>query len=592
MAEITDRRTLAQMPWHRFYPQTIRSALDGYDLPEVPLYRLLESSAKYYPHSIAVVYEPANFIVSYKDLYALSKRFAAGLRHRFNLAKGDRVAIFSRNYPEFLIAMYGVLMAGGTYVACNPILTKDEVTYQLADSESRIAIVSDDAKEMFKDITTENKTALQQVIVFNRDDDLKPTFLRDRPLGSEPAFHPFMDVFADAPLDKPAIDPKTDLAGIIYTAGTTGVPKGVMVSHYNAVSSCLLYYSVYTGTFPALDHEGFLVCKNHRKDLTDAWEFPMRYGIDSAIAAAPWTHMMGFIAHLHCSIMAAVTIFPVPEFKVEKALEMIRKWKISFAGGAPQMMSMILSRPDIDEQDLSSIRVWTTGGAPCPVAVGTAFEKRIGGIISEGYSLTEATMSSTKNFANRSAIRKWGSIGVPLPFTEVKIVDAETGTQEMPVDTDGELIHNGPQVALGYLNKPEETAEMLRNGWLYTGDIARMDADGFFRITGRKKDIIIYKGYNIAPRMIEEVIYEHPGVSQCAVVGQKDEVAGEIPVAFVTLKEEAATTPEEIAAFVNDKVAGYKKVRKVIIVDKLPMSGFGKVLRKELAKLLSSDAIT
>ncbi|MDL2268692.1 AMP-binding protein [Desulfosarcina sp. OttesenSCG-928-A07] len=582
-----DFNAVKQKPWYRFYPETIQKALaDHYKIPKIPLDQLLASSARYYPDTTAIVYEPADFIISYAEFYTLCRSFAAGLIHRFNLEQGERVAIFSRNYPEFLIAMYGILMAGGVYVACNPILTKEEVVYQLADSESVLAIISDDAQPMFKEIIAEKRLSLREVIVFDQDEGLKPSYLKKRKKPEQTFFYPFMAVFSDEAFEKCAIDPEVDLAAIIYTAGTTGVPKGVMVSHSNAVSSCILYYCTYTGTFPELDAEGFLVLKNHQQDLSAEWEFPIRYGIDSAIAAAPWTHMMGFIAHLHCSVMAAITIFPVPIFKVDKVLEMIRRWKISFAGGAPQMMSMILSRPDIDVQDLSSIRVWTTGGAPCPVAVGSEFEKRISGAVAEGYSLTEATMSSTKSFSNRSALRKWGSIGIPLPFTDVRIVDLETGEQEMPIDVDGELIHNGPQVAMGYLNKPEETAAMLRNGWLYTGDIARMDADGFFHITGRKKDIIIYKGYNIAPRMLEEVIYTHPAVYECAVVGQKDDFSGEIPVAFVTLREDFQATPDEIMAYVNENVAGYKKIRKVIIIDRLPVSGFGKVLRNELTKLL------
>lgn len=181
-----------------------------------------------------------------------------------------------------------------------------------------------------------------------------------------------------------------------------------------------------------------------------------------------------------------------------------------------------------------------------------------------------------------------GAIGIPLPFTEVRIVDLANGDEEVPVNTDGELIQNGPQVAIGYLNKPEESTMMLQEGWLYTGDIAQMDEDGYLRITGRKKEIIIYKGYNIAPRMLEEVIYEHPKVYQCAVVGQKDEYAGEIPVAFVSPKEGNSITDEEVMEFVNSKVSGYKKIRKVIVMEKLPVSGFGKLLKRNLIKYLKS----
>ena len=221
-----------------------------------------------------------------------------------------------------------------------------------------------------------------------------------------------------------------------------------------------------------------------------------------------------------------------------------------------------------------------------PVALAEKFSDRISGVITEGYSLTEATISSTKHYCHGRGTEKYGSIGSPLPFIDMKVVDILTGTEEMPAGQEGELIQNGPTVTLGYLNKPEDTREAYRNGWLHTGDLAVMDETGLFYITGRKKELIIYKGYNIAPRMLEEILYKHPDVLECAVVGKKDDMAGEIPVAFVVLKEGLKTTAEEIMAFVNEKVAPYKKIRGVLFIDKMPINPNGKVMRKELVKMV------
>ncbi|MFO7964851.1 MAG: AMP-binding protein [Desulfobacterales bacterium] len=586
----TPLNKLMTRPWFKHYPKAVRDAIPTYNLPKVPLYRFLESASEYFPDTCAVVYEPENVIISYRDLMVLSQRFASGLVHICRVKKGDSVAICARNYPEFIIAFYGILLAGARYVACNPLLVEEETAYQLQDADCRVVVISEDKIPEMVKIHDAYPAVCRRIIVFDRDRELKPGILQDALPRLDPPFYRFVNVLLDKPFERPHIDPAMDTAAVMYTSGTTGEAKGVMISHFNAVSSSICYYTTYTECFPEMDANGFLKCENFQRDLSGKWEFPMRYGVDSTLAVSPWTHMMGFIPYLNCSVMAGITVFPMPVFDMEKALNLIRRWKISFAGGAPQMMAMLLARPDTEQIDLSSIRVWATGSAPCPVAVGRKFEKRIGGVVSEGYSLTEATVSSTKNYAGRSCKRKWGSVGIPLPFTDIKIVDLDTGSTLMPVGEEGQLIQKGPQVAVGYLNKPEETAEVFKDGWLYTGDVAKMDEDGYVYITGRLKEIIIYKGYNIAPRMLEEILYQHPGVLQCAVVGKKDDLAGEIPVAFVSLKEGDETSAGELTNFVNERVAGYKKIREMHIVDSLPMTGFGKILHQNLKRQLEQNA--
>ncbi|MCX5919065.1 MAG: class I adenylate-forming enzyme family protein [Deltaproteobacteria bacterium] len=560
--------------------------METFTFPEIPVSRLLESSAKYYPKTTALVYEPENFLVNYRELCSLCERFASGLQNRLGVKKGDKVAIYSRNYPEVLIAFYGMAMAGAVYVACNPLLIKAELEYQLNDSQARIIVISDDMLPVLREIIKERRTSLETVIVFERDKEMKQRLLCKTPGKYALPFLKYSDVFSDDPPAKPKINPPSDLVGILYTSGTTSYPKGVMISHFNVVSSSIIYGTTYTGKFPELDEGGFLKFTNFAKDLSREWEYPFRYGIDSVLSVPPWTHMMGFQGQLIFPVMAAMTIFPMPAFDMDSMLEMIRRWKIAFAGGAPQMMAALLSRPDIDRQDISSIRAWTAGGNPTPVALGEKFEKRIGGVISEAWTLTEATMSSTKNYANKSSIRKFGSVGIPLPYTEVKIVDTETGTKEMPPGEEGELIQKGPSVALGYWNRREDTQAALKDGWLYTGDLGTMDENGFFYITGRKKELIKYKGYNIAPRMLEEILYKHPAVLGCAAVGKKDDVAGEIPVAFVSLKEGAKITAEELMEFVNGQVAPYKKLREIRFIEKMPLFATGKLNRRALIQML------
>ncbi|MBI4965046.1 MAG: acyl--CoA ligase [Desulfomonile tiedjei] len=583
---VTPLKELKTRAWYKHYPEEIRQQIDSFKFPELPVYRMLESSAKYCPNSTAIVYEPENLVLNYRELLFLSEKFASGLQKNFKVKKGDRIAIFARNYLEFVIAVSGIELSGAVYVACNPMLIREELEYQLQDAGVKLIISSDDMVPVLQQVTAGKKTPLQNVIIFERDRELKPALLcgNDRQHHSE--FTAFSDVFSDEPFTRPEIDPKTDLAAIMYTSGTTGHPKGVMISHYNVVSSVIMYQSAYTGAFPQFDEDGYIKCKNHERDLTKDWEYPIRYGVDSVLAIPPWTHMLAYLGQLHYPMLAALTIHPMPAFNLEKMLEMVRKWKISFAGGAPQMMAMLLARPETDQGALYPIRAWTTGGSPVPVALAERFSSLISGVITEGYSLTEATISSTKHFGNRSVKKKYGSIGTPLPFIDMKVVDIETGKQEMPIGEEGELIHNGPAVTLGYLNKPEETGKSYRDGWLYTGDLAVMDENGFFYITGRLKELIIYKGYNIAPRMLEEILYQHSAVLECAVVGKKDEIGGEIPVAFITPKTGSQATGEEIMDYVNSRVAPYKKLRGVKFIDKIPTLPSGKMARRELAKML------
>lgn len=584
---ITSLNEIKKRPWYPSYPKEIRQQLESYNLPEMPSYRILESSANYYPEATALIYEPENLIVTYRELHGLCERFASGLQNKLGVKKGDRVAIYARNYPEFIIALFGIAMVGAVYVACNPLLTAEEVAYQLKDSGVKIAVTSEDLLPVLKGIIEGKRASLEKIIVFIRDQELKPSLLslEGKKNYDSPAVA-YQDVFSDQPLIKPEINPKQDLTAVMYTSGTTGYPKGVMISHYNCVSSTIIYQTAYTGKFPKMDESGFLKCANDPKDLTADWEYPIRFGMDSVLVVPPWTHMLAYLGQCHFPVMAAMTIHLLPVFKLESMLDRIRRWKIAFAGGAPQMMAMVLSLPESDQGGLYPVRAWTTGGSPVPQVLAEKFSKIISGVITEGYSLTEATISSTKHYCNRSGHRKYGSIGSPLPFVDMKVVDILTGKEEMPVGQEGELIQNGPTVALGYLNRPEDTQEIFRDGWLQTGDLAIMDEKGLFYITGRKKELIIYKGYNIAPRMLEEILYKHPDILECAVVGKKDDQAGEIPVAFVTLKEGSNAWADEIMAFVNEKVAPYKKIRELRFIDKMPVNPNGKVMRKELVKML------
>ncbi|MEM1872631.1 MAG: AMP-binding protein, partial [Candidatus Nezhaarchaeales archaeon] len=308
----------------------------------------------------------------------------------------------------------------------------------------------------------------------------------------------------------------------------------------------------------------------------------LKEGEEVGLALLPWFHSYGMTVSLNIGPVAGITGVILPRFDPKEVLETIQKYGVTLFPGVPTLYAMLLAHPDIKKYNLRSVKFCISGAAPLPPEVQRRFMEVTGGVLVEGYGLSEASPVTHANPLDKSMkLVKIGSIGIPFPDTDAKIVDPDTG-KELPPGEIGELAVKGPQVMKGYWNRPEETRETLKDGWLLTGDIAKMDEDGYFYIVDRKKDIIKYKGHSVYPRELEDVIYEHPAVKLCAVIGKPDPIAGEIPKAFVVLKEGMTATPEEIMKFVNERVASYKAIREVEIVKELPMTLVGKVLRRVL----------
>jgi len=351
------------------------------------------------------------------------------------------------------------------------------------------------------------------------------------------------------------INPREDLAALQYTGGTTGTSKGAMLTHMNLVSNAVACAAWLRGTT----------------------------GEETFLTVLPLFHIYGMTTGMNAPIYIAGKMIMLPKFDVESTLKAIEKHKVSAFCGAPTMYSMLLAHPGMKQYNLSSVRFCISGSAPLPPEVQKKWMEITNGVLVEGYGLTESSPVTHCNPLDRSLKTvRVGSIGLPWPDTEAKIMDIETGITELGTGETGELVVKGPQVMKGYWKISQESADVLRNGWLYTGDIGKMDEDGYFYITDRKKDLIKHKGYSVYPREIEDVLYEHPAIKLCAVVGKPDPVASEIPKAFVVLKDGTTATEEEIKKFVNEKVAPYKAIRELEFRKELPMTLVGKVLRRVL----------
>jgi long-chain acyl-CoA synthetase len=548
----------AEKPWFKFWPEGVRKHID---FPEIPLHGLLAETAAKFPEHTAIVY--FNKSMTYRDLKQFSDRFATAL-DGLGVKKGDKVAIFLPNIPQFIISYYGISEIGAIGTAISPLYREREVEHQLNDSEAETVVVLDALYPMLEKGLASSK--VKRVIVTSFKEYMPAgtaflgSLLRKIPshrVERRPNINFFQELLSKYAANPPKVDinPKEDIAVLQYTGGTTGIPKGAMLTHMNLVSNALCCVE---------------------------WLRGIR-GEDTYLVVVPLFHIYGMTTSMNTPICMAGRMVLLPSFDATSTFEAIQRYKVAVFCGAPSMYSMLLAHPDRKKYDLGSVRFCISGSAPLPPEVQKNWMEATGGVLVEGYGLTESSPVTHCNPLDKSLKTvKVGSIGLPWSDTDAKVMDIETGEKELGPRETGELVVKGSQVMKGYWKMPEETAAVLRNGWLYTGDVGNVDEDGYFYITDRKKALIKYKGYSVYPREVEDVIYEHPAVKLCAVVGKPDPVAGEIPKAFVMLKEGKTATAEEIKEFVNSKVAPYKAVREVEFRTELPMTPVGKVLRRVL----------
>lgn len=505
---------------------------------------ILRESAKKDPDHVAVILDAFKF--TYGQLDALSNQVASSLVTA-GLKKGDHVGLMLPNVPQFPIAYYGILKAGGVVVPMNVLLKAPEVNFYMGDSESRFLIVWEDfAGEALKGI--DSLTGVTKFVALKPGSDTPPAGTKS-----------FLELMAGDPKFDMVATQGDDTAVILYTSGTTGKPKGAELTHLNLFMNAHMVSHVF-GSTPD----------------------------DVTLAVLPMFHSFGQSSVMNVAIHVGGTLSLVPRFEMEKVLEVMQRDKVTVFPGVPTMFFGFLHYPGADKYDLSSLRIAVSGGAAIPGEVISAFEKRFGTTILEGYGLSETSPTATFNFS--VAERKVLSIGKPIFGVEVKIFDEND--KELPVGKDhvGEIVIRGHNVMKGYWKKPEANAEAFKGGWFHTGDLGYVDSEGFFFIVDRKKEMIIRGGFNVYPREIEEVIYAHPAVAEAAVIGIPDERMGEEIKAVVSLKPGAKATEEEIIAFVKERVAAYKYPRTIQFVASLPKGATGKILKKELKAQLEAAA--
>ncbi|RCK76288.1 MAG: Long-chain-fatty-acid--CoA ligase [Anaerolineae bacterium] len=550
-------------PWFKHYDKGVPFHID---YPEIPLFELLEESARKYPDAPCTIFKGA--VITYKEMSELTDRLAGALAD-LGVKKGDRVGIFMPNTPQFVIAYFGILKAGGVVVATNPLYTPREIEHQVKDAGIEIMIVMSNFYNTIKKV--QPNTPIKKVIVTNLKETLPPvlrllfTLAKEKKGGFRVQIQDgdywFQDLLAKyPPSSRPKIEINADDVALFqYSGGTTGISKGAIALHRNLVANSLQIHS---------------------------WMPDIEEGKEVVLMAIPLFHVYGMVAGMCFAIKAAASMVMIPNPRdLKDVLDSIQKYKATIYPGVPTMYNAINNHPDViaGKYKLSTIKACISGSAPLMRETKVKFEQLTGGKLVEGYGLSEAPTATHCNplYATDSPI---GSIGLPLPDVDCKIISLDDEVTELPPGEVGELVIKGPQVFKGYHNMPTETENTLRNGWLYTGDIARMDEEGYFYIVDRKKELIKPGGYQVWPREVEEVIMGHPKVLEVGVAGVPDPYRGETVKAWIVPKPGETLTEQEILDWCKERLAKYKVPTQIEFRAELPKTTVGKILRRELVR--------
>ncbi|MDO7786306.1 long-chain-fatty-acid--CoA ligase [Desulforamulus aquiferis] len=536
------------------YPEEIPFLIN---IPEMPLFAVLDEAAKKYPEHQAISFLGSQ--LTYQELKNSVDHFATALS-KIGVQKGTRVAIMLPNCPQIIISYYAVLRLGGIVVMTNPIYVERELIYQLKDSGAEVIIYLDQFKQKVANVFP--NTSLKLSISTGIQDfmALLAGLYSKKVEATQvngPEIYYFEDLIQSGEIDLPevSINVELDLAVLQYTGGTTGISKAAMLSHKNLFTNVV---------------------------QTRLWLNNMEEAKERFFCVLPFFHVFAMTTCMNLAIYLCSTMIVIPRLEISNLLKQIQESQPTVFQAVPSLYAAIVSNQEVKNYNLSSIKTCLSGGAPLPMEVQERFEAITGGKLVEGYGLTEAAPVTHCNPISGRRIK--GSIGLPIPMTYYKIAELLKGEKEVPVGVPGELCIKGPQIMMGYWNKPEETRLALRDGWLYTGDIATMDEDGYTYIVDRKKDMVITSGYNVYPREVEEVLFSYPKVQEAAVVGIPDKSRGEVLKAYLVLKEGEQCTKEEIIGFCRKQLAKYKVPKQVEFRTSLPKTIVGKVLRRILAE--------